>query len=128
MPGQDSANVEQSDKGLDPVLEKELEAVRSMSRNLVVTRLARTNILQLDYTSADAINAAKIANAYADAYVDLELNRRTDSMPQHAQTWLQTRSEELRRQSAEADAVAQKSQGQSTTCCQQTASCSLSSN
>ena len=92
---------------IDPVLERELQAVKATNCGLVVTRVPRTNILSVEFTATDPVQAASIANAYANAYSDLELHRRSETM-QHAQTWLKTRSDELRRMAGDADRVAQK--------------------
>jgi len=106
-PARSSENPQPSTPSIDPVLKKELEAARSVNRDLRVTRVARTNLLQVVYSAPDPVRAAEVVNAYASSYVDLELNRRTEFM-QRAQAWLQSRSEELRRLSGEADSIAQK--------------------
>jgi polysaccharide biosynthesis transport protein len=67
-----------------------------------ITRLERTNALNISYTAHSPLAAAKIANAIADAYISdqLEAKRLTASQ---ASAWLQDRINELKAQVTSAD-------------------------
>lgn len=92
---------------VDPVKQRELEAAKVLDKNLRVSRATRTNILQIEYVAPDPVRAAEIANAFAQAYVEQELKRRSEAM-RGAQGWLQKRVEELHGLSIEADKAVQK--------------------
>jgi succinoglycan biosynthesis transport protein ExoP len=91
----------------DPGLNRQLNALKTLNRNLLITRVGRTLILQIDYTSPDPVRAAEIANAYTDAYLLEQLNSRIEAA-RHARSWLQQQTEELRELSVNADFAAQK--------------------
>ena len=52
-----------------------------VTANLRVTRLGRSYIEQIAYTSLDREKAAKIANAFADAYIEDQLQARSSKRP-----------------------------------------------
>jgi succinoglycan biosynthesis transport protein ExoP len=93
--------------GADPGLNRQLKALKTLNRHLLITRVGRTLVLQIDYTSPDPVRAAEIANAYTDAYLLEQLNSRIEAA-RRARSWLQQQTEELRELSVNADFAAQK--------------------
>jgi polysaccharide biosynthesis transport protein len=91
----------------DPGLNRKLTALKTLNRNLLISRVGRTSVLQIDYTSPNPVRAAKIANAYTDVYLSEQLNSRVEGT-HRARSWLQQRTEELRQLSSSADLAAQK--------------------
>ena len=91
----------------DPGLNKQLTALNTLNRNLLISRVGHTFVLQLDYTSTNPARAAEIANAYTDIYLSEQLNSRIEAT-HRARSWLQQRTEELRQLSISADLTAQK--------------------
>src|SRR6266852_1875170 len=69
--------------------------------NLRVTRLGRSYIEQIAYTSLDRDKAAKIANAFADAYIEDQLQAKFEAT-RRASAWLEQRIGELRQQASSA--------------------------
>jgi polysaccharide biosynthesis transport protein len=69
--------------------------------NLRVTRLGRSYIEEIAYTSLDRDKAAKIANAFADAYIEDQLQAKFEAT-HRASIWLEQRIGELRQQASDA--------------------------
>jgi exopolysaccharide transport family protein len=69
--------------------------------NLRVTRLGRSYIEQIAFTSLDAQKAAEIANAFADAYIEDQLQAKFEGT-HRASIWLEQRIGELRQQASDA--------------------------
>jgi exopolysaccharide transport family protein len=69
--------------------------------NLRVTRLGRSYIEQISYTSLDPNKAARIANAFADAYIEDQLEAKFEAT-RRASIWLEQRIGELRKQASDA--------------------------
>jgi polysaccharide biosynthesis transport protein len=69
--------------------------------NLRVTRLGRSYIEQIGFTSLDRDKAAKIANAFADAYIEDQLQAKFEAT-RRASVWLEQRIGELRQQASDA--------------------------
>jgi succinoglycan biosynthesis transport protein ExoP len=69
--------------------------------NLRVTRLGRSYIEQIAYTSLDPNKAAKIANTFADAYIEDQLQAKFEAT-HRASVWLEQRIGELRQQASDA--------------------------
>jgi exopolysaccharide transport family protein len=69
--------------------------------NLRVTRLGRSYIEQIAYTSLDRDKAARIANAFADAYIEDQLQAKFEAT-HRASVWLEQRIGELRKQASDA--------------------------
>jgi polysaccharide biosynthesis transport protein len=82
----------------DEVLRGVLDGVRG---NLLVTRLGRSYIEQIAFTSLDPQKAATIANAFADAYVEDQLQAKFEAT-RRASVWLEQRIGELRQQASDA--------------------------
>jgi exopolysaccharide transport family protein len=75
-----------------------LDAVRA---NLRVTRLGRSYIEQIAFTSINREKAANIANAFADAYIEDQLQAKFEAT-HRASAWLEQRIGELRQQASDA--------------------------
>ena len=67
-----------------------------------ITRVARTYVLDIGFTSLSAVRAAEIANAIADAYIVDQLEAKYQAT-RRASGWLQDRIKELRKQASDAD-------------------------
>jgi polysaccharide biosynthesis transport protein len=77
------------------------QVLGTLRDNLRVTRLGRSYIEQIAYTSLDRQKAAKIANAFADAYIDDQLQAKFEAT-HRASIWLEQRIGELRKQASDA--------------------------
>jgi exopolysaccharide transport family protein len=73
----------------------------TFKNNLRVTRLGRSYIEQIAFTSLDRNKAATIANAVADAYVEDQLQAKFEAT-RRASAWLEQRIGELRKQASDA--------------------------
>jgi succinoglycan biosynthesis transport protein ExoP len=67
-----------------------------------ITRVARTYVLDIGYTSLNPARSANIANAIADAYIVDQLESKYQAT-RRASGWLQDRIKELRKQASDAD-------------------------
>jgi polysaccharide biosynthesis transport protein len=76
-------------------------AISRLKENLRVTRLGRSYIEQIAFTSLDRDKAAKIANAFADAYIEDQLQAKFEAT-HRASIWLEQRIGELRQQASDA--------------------------
>jgi succinoglycan biosynthesis transport protein ExoP len=76
-------------------------ALASVKDNLRVTRLGRSYIEQIAFTSLDPDKAATIANAFADAYIEDQLQAKFEAT-RRASAWLEQRIGELRQQASDA--------------------------
>src|SRR5713226_7730371 len=76
-------------------------ALGTLKENLRVTRLGRSYIEQIAYTSLDRDKAARIANAFADAYIEDQLQAKFEGT-RRASAWLEQRIGELRQQASNA--------------------------
>jgi succinoglycan biosynthesis transport protein ExoP len=86
----------------EPSSEEILRGVTGQLRaNLRVTRLGRSYIEQIAYTSLDPNKAARIANAFADAYIEDQLEAKFEAT-RRASIWLEQRIGELRKQASDA--------------------------
>ncbi|NOJ47681.1 polysaccharide biosynthesis tyrosine autokinase [Bradyrhizobium archetypum] len=73
----------------------------TLKANLRVTRLGRSYIEQIAYTSLSRDKAAQIANAFADAYIEDQLQAKFEAT-RRASIWLEQRIGELRQQASDA--------------------------
>ncbi|QOG19033.1 MULTISPECIES: AAA family ATPase [Bradyrhizobium] len=89
-----------SDERLSPA-ELERRALANLNDNLRVTRLGRSYVEQIAYTSLDPDKAARIANAFADAYIEYRLQAKYEAT-RRASAWLEERISELRQQASNA--------------------------
>jgi len=76
-------------------------ALVTLRDNLRVTRLGRSYIEQIAYTSLDSGKAARISNAFADAYIEDQLQAKFEAT-RRASVWLEQRIGELRQQASDA--------------------------
>src|SRR5216683_680913 len=76
-------------------------ALGTVKDNLRVTRLGRSYIEQISYTSLGRDKAATIANAFADAYIEDQLQAKFEAT-RRASAWLEQRIGELRQQASNA--------------------------
>jgi len=72
-----------------------------------ITRVGRTYVLDIGYSSLSAAKSAQIANAIADAYVVDQLEAKYQAT-RRAGAWLQDRIKELRQQALDADRLVQQ--------------------
>jgi polysaccharide biosynthesis transport protein len=77
------------------------EAIETLKRNLEVIRLGHSYIEQISFTSLDPDKAANITNAFADAYVEDQLQAKFEAT-HRANLWLEQRIAELRQQASDA--------------------------
>lgn len=96
----------------DDVVENDIEGKRQdaaakLLEELDVTRVGRTYVLKLEYASPSPELAAKIANAFGDAYLIDKLNSKYEAT-RRASGWLQDRIAELRQRSVDSDLAVQK--------------------
>lgn len=75
--------------------------------SLEVERVGRSYVMNISFTSPSADLAAKIADAYADAYIVDKLNSRYEAT-RRASDWLQERIDELKQKASESDLEVQK--------------------
>ncbi|MBN9006626.1 MAG: polysaccharide biosynthesis tyrosine autokinase [Rhizobiales bacterium] len=76
-------------------------AVGTLKYNLRVTRLGRSYVEQIAYTSLDPVKAARIANAFADGYIEDQIQAKFDAT-RRSSAWLENRISELRKQASDA--------------------------
>lgn len=76
-------------------------ALNVFKQNLRVTRVGRSYIEQIAFTSLDRDKAARIANAVADAYIEDQIQAKYEAT-RRATVWLQQRIGELRQQASDA--------------------------
>jgi succinoglycan biosynthesis transport protein ExoP len=81
--------------------------VEQLQQKLDVTRVGRTYVLTLEYSSADPNLAQQIARAYADAYLADQLDSKYEAA-RRASEWMQQRIAELRQKSLDTDLAVQK--------------------
>ena len=86
---------------------QELALISQLQSNLDVRRVGRSYVINVDYTSPDPVEAARISNAFADAYIGDQLESHFDSM-QRSSSWLKQNISELRQKSIDADLAIQK--------------------
>jgi succinoglycan biosynthesis transport protein ExoP len=81
-------------------------AVKHLKKELVVSRVGRTYVLEIRFRSLDSGRAAQIANAIADAYILDQLESKYKAT-KRASGWLKQRIEELRVEAIAADQAVQ---------------------
>jgi len=95
-----------------PQIPKTQEEMRRGYANMLrggvqVRRVPRTLVLEIGYTSPDPAEAARIANAFADAYLVDQLDAKYNAA-RRASEWLQARLAELKQQVLATDLAIQK--------------------
>lgn len=96
----------------EPVTEETLQrsrdsAIRTLRGNLSATRIGLSYVLQIRYTDDSAVEAARIANAYAEAYLSDQMESAYDAT-RRASEWLQARIQELEQGTQAADLAVQQ--------------------
>ncbi len=86
---------------------KKNAAISRLLSGLEVSRVGRTFVLEISYTSPSAGEAARIARAVADAYLVDKLESKYDAT-RRASIWLQERIDELKQKAVESDLAVQK--------------------
>lgn len=81
-------------------------AVEALLRNVGISRVGLSSVLAIQYTSPDRDLSAKIADAFAEAYLTDQLDAKYEAT-RRASGWLQDRIEELRQQSLRSDQAVQ---------------------
>ena len=88
-------------KGFFPDLEKDPSlidhTVEYLQKDLIVRRLGETYVLSIQYTSDDPVVAADIANAYAEAYINDQLEALAETS-NRTYRWLQEKTQQMRDQ------------------------------
>ena len=79
-------------------LQRKRIAIGILRRDLSVRRIGLTYVLEISYRSPDPAKSAQVANAFADAYINDQLNTKYQAA-RRASIWLQERIAELRNQS-----------------------------
>jgi len=96
--------------GSEPPAVSDAQIQRGIVDQLVdglgVTRVGRSYVLEISYTSPDPALAADIARTYAEAYLADQLDSKYEAT-RRASGWLQDRIAELRQKSLEADRAVQ---------------------
>ncbi|TCL72971.1 polysaccharide biosynthesis tyrosine autokinase [Rhizobium sp. BK251] len=93
-------------------VEDEAEAKRQraagiLQTNMAVSRIGRSYVLSISYTSTSPSLAAHIAAGLADAYLVDKLNSKYDAT-RRASDWLQERIDELKQKALDSDLAVQK--------------------
>ncbi|WP_395944976.1 GumC family protein [Brevundimonas sp.] len=78
--------------------------INAVGQRLGVRRVGLTYSMNVGFTSESPVKAARIANVFAEKYIESQLDRKLDATGQ-ANTFLRSRLEELRQQVQEADAA-----------------------
>jgi polysaccharide biosynthesis transport protein len=86
---------------------QERALVTQLQSNLEVRRVGRSYVINIDYTSPDPVEAARIANAFAEAYIGDQLEGHFDSM-RRTSSWLEQNIAEVKQKSIDADLAIQK--------------------
>jgi succinoglycan biosynthesis transport protein ExoP len=81
-------------------------AIKSVSAGLGAQIVGRSTVIEVDFRSSSPDQAARIANAVADTYVDSIANAKS-SASEKASKWLADQVTQLSRQAAAADAAVQ---------------------
>lgn len=85
----------------NPQAQPDLDRIRSIAREiqggLSIRRLGLAYVLEVSYTSADPVRAARLANAFMRAYIDDQISVRAEAARQGSE-WLEKRINALRLQ------------------------------
>ncbi len=92
---------------VDPAYRIERIVVSRLLRSAKVTRIGKSNIIQVSVTVPSSTQAAAVANAWAEAYLSEQLLSRFDAS-RRAQEWFGARINELSLQSSTAQLAVEK--------------------
>lgn len=96
-----------TETGSEAISGEQLAALEVLNHHLKVSRVGRTAVLEVAYTSRDPARAAEIANEVVKAYISDQLDSRIQAA-RGAADWLRKQTEELRQLASKADIAAQK--------------------
>jgi succinoglycan biosynthesis transport protein ExoP len=91
----------------DANVTRQLKALTVLDSNLRFIRIPKTFLLEIQYTAPDPVRAAEIANGYAEAFVQEQLNVRI-AAAHRARNWLKQRTDEFREYYVNFDLEVQK--------------------
>jgi len=91
----------------DPKFLAERAAIGKLENNMQVRRVGHTYVLAVDYTSSKPKKAAVVANAFAEAYLNDQLDAKYDAA-RRASSWMEERIAQLKAQSLSSDLAVQK--------------------
>ncbi|MEM9206207.1 MAG: AAA family ATPase [Pseudomonadota bacterium] len=97
---QEEAEVDWFDAFFDEMRSDQAEpeiTPRTLQSNLSVRRVGRTEIIEVSYSATNASDAAKAANAFAETYIEDQVQTRKRAL-EDANSWLSTRIATLRYQ------------------------------
>lgn len=89
-----------------PVEVRRIILIQKLEKNLTVTRNQRTYVLTIQYTDPDRMLSRNIANAYASAYLEDQLEAKFDAT-RRASIWLDERIREVKSRANAADQAVQ---------------------
>lgn len=95
-----SENTAQSSEGDEYVIEREIAAY-ILQKSITPQRIGRSHVISIAYSSHSRVLSKSIANAYAKAYLEDQLNANFEAREQAA-VWLEGRLTELRESSQNA--------------------------
>jgi polysaccharide biosynthesis transport protein len=81
--------------------------ISQLQSNLDVRRVGRSYVINIDYTSPDPVEAARISNAFAEAYIGDQLEGHFDSM-RRTSSWLEQNIADLKQKANDSDLAIQK--------------------
>jgi succinoglycan biosynthesis transport protein ExoP len=101
-----------SEKTAPPVSSEDRQAqdralVSQLQSSLEVRRVGRSYVINIDYTSPDPVEAARISNAFAAAYIGDQLEGHFDSM-RRTSSFLEKNIADLKQKSIDSDLAIQK--------------------
>ncbi len=91
----------------DDAAAKHFAAERKLAENLDVSRVGRTYVLNVQYTSPSPELSSRIANTVGDIYLVDKLNSKYEAT-RRASDWLQNRIAELRQKALDSDLAVQR--------------------
>ncbi|MBI5260657.1 MAG: AAA family ATPase [Bradyrhizobium sp.] len=90
-------------------LTAEQDAMRVLRRNLSVSRVGLSAVIKINFTDSDPRQAARIANAVANAYIENRINA-ANHAAETATNWLEARLRDLQKKAADAEKQVQEFQ------------------
>lgn len=90
-------------------LTAEQDAMRVLRKNLSVSRVGLSSVIKINFTDSDPQQAARIANAFAAAYIENRINS-TSHAAEIAANWLEARLHDLQQKAADAEKRVQEFQ------------------
>ena len=85
-----------------PGLSPEQRALRTLTKNLTVSRVGISAVIKLSYVDSDPVKAAQIANAICRAYIQAQVDSKREAA-EIASNWLEGRLQEIQNKAAAAE-------------------------